>query len=192
MPETIFLITWNQSKLNSAKKCIEDFGLDIDIQMESFETPEIQSFDNKEIAAFSAKYIADKLQKTVLVSDVGYFINALNGFPWPYIKRMNQRFTAEQILDLMGDKEDRSFVIKEAIAFCRVNEEPVVFELCISGLIAYEAVGQGSTIDQIGILEWQNVVVGMMNQDDKLAMRAKHNPLNLFLEWYQTSKDFVV
>ena len=45
------------------------------------EIPEIQEYDSAKIAAFSAEYTANLTQKPVLVTDVGYFITALKGFP---------------------------------------------------------------------------------------------------------------
>ena len=184
MKEVIYLVTWNPSKLASAKKCIEDSDLDIDIQMLDFDAPEIQSFDNKEIAVFSAKYVAEKSGKPVILSDVWYFFHGLNDFPWPYVKWMNHWFSAEQILKLMENVQDRSFTIKEAIAFCRPGEEPVVFQLDVHWTIAHQAQGTGSAVDQIGIIDWEENVVALMDPQKKLAMRARNNPLLLFLEWY--------
>lgn len=148
------------------------------------ETPEIQSFDNKEIARFSAKYIAELIKKPVIVTDVWYFFHGLNDFPWPYIKRMNHRFDAEQILLLMKDVENRAFTIKMASAFCRPGAEPVVFESSTQWKIVHEAQGSGSAIDRIGIADGYDTVVALMDHDAKVAMRAKNNPLLLFLEWY--------
>lgn len=45
------------------------------------EIPEIQEYDSAKIAAFSAEYTATLTQKLVLVTDVGYFITTLKGFP---------------------------------------------------------------------------------------------------------------
>ena len=75
----IFSITGNAHKFQIAQGTLVGAGIEL-IQKE-LETPEIQSTSIEEIASFSAKWASDLLKEPVIVSDAGYHIEALNGFP---------------------------------------------------------------------------------------------------------------
>ena len=96
--KTIVFVTGNPYKFEVAQKSFENS--DINIVQQEIETPEIQSTDVKEIASYSAKWAAEKLGKPVVLTDAGYYIKTLNGFPGPFIKYINKWLTAEDVLKL--------------------------------------------------------------------------------------------
>lgn len=142
MKELIFA-TGNPFKFAIAQKALE--GTDIVLIQQKLDLPEIQSEDGKEIASFSAKWGSDLLKKSIVVSDAGYYIEALNGFPGPFIKYINQWLTAEDLLRLMEGKENRNAFIKECIAYCAPGREPVCFFGDFKGTIAHAAGANGAT-----------------------------------------------
>ena len=77
----VYLATTNQKKLDTAQKVLSKYQVDLEILNIETEIPEIQEYDSAKIAAFSAEYTATLTQKLVLVTDVGYFITTLKGFP---------------------------------------------------------------------------------------------------------------
>lgn len=91
------------------------------------DTPEIQSESVEEIAAFSARWAADTLKKQVVVSDGGCYIEALNGFPGPFIKYINKWFSAEDMLNLMKNKKNRRVVWKDCLAYCEPGKKSKTF-----------------------------------------------------------------
>ena len=107
------------------------------------DTPEIQSESVEEIAAFSAKWASDKLNKPVAVSDGGCYIEALNGFPGPFIKYINKWFSAENMLDLMKGKKDRRVVWRDCLAYCEPGKKPKTFVCDFeSGMLAEKSGAQ--------------------------------------------------
>jgi len=124
MKELLF-ITGNAHKFESAKRSIG--SSELTLLQKKLDLPEIQSKEVEEVASFSAKLAVQELGVPLIVGDVGYYIEALGGFPGPFVKYINDWLTAEDILQLMIGKENRKVVIKEALAFCAPGIEPVVF-----------------------------------------------------------------
>ena len=91
----LIFITGNQKKLDQAREKIQ--GYPINLIGTKLETPEIQDTNVEIIAGYSAQYAANKLGKPVVKTDAGYYIEALNGFPGPFIKYINQWLTLRNL-----------------------------------------------------------------------------------------------
>ncbi len=125
MADLIF-VTSNSRKFEVAQKALGAFG--INLTHKNIENlHEIQSTDVNEISAFSAKLAANELNAPVIVEDAGYYIEALNGFPGPFIKFTNNWLSAEDYLLLMSGKENRKIEVRSSLAYCVPGQEPVVF-----------------------------------------------------------------
>ena len=105
MLKHISLITNNEMKFRNSQRALKKFG--IEVEQEKMEVPEIQSSDVKQIAEFSAKYAGNLINKTTIKIDVSFEIRALNGFPGPFVKYVNQWLSPEKILRLMENEKDR-------------------------------------------------------------------------------------
>ena len=81
--KTVYFVTGNSHKFQVAQEVLEKKG--IEVIQQKLETPEIQSTDVKEIACFSAKWASEKINRPVALTDAGYYIESLNGFPGPFI-----------------------------------------------------------------------------------------------------------
>ena len=149
----IYLATTNKVKMLTATKALSMHGIDLEMLTLDYEVPEIQSFSVEEIAKFSAKFVADKENKPVLVTDAGFFIGSLNGFPGPFMKQMNHYLSSQDLLNLMKDKTDRKLQIVDCLAFCEPRKEPVTFVSKINGVISKKSEGKGTSIGNIMILE---------------------------------------
>lgn len=148
----IVFITGNDYKFEVAKKAL--VGVPVTLFRKKIETPEIQSTLVSEIAAFSAKWAADKLNQPVFLTDAGYYITALNGFPGPFIKFTNSWLTATDYLNLMKGKQNREVITKDCIAYCEPNKLPQTFCGELKGTIALKPGTKGnSPIDEIFIPE---------------------------------------
>jgi non-canonical purine NTP pyrophosphatase (RdgB/HAM1 family) len=130
----ITYVTGNSYKFNVAKEFFKDTN--IELIQHDIETPEIQSTDVREIASFSAKWAAKELNRPVIVTDGGFYILALKGFPGPFIKYINKWLSDDDILRLMDGVEDRSIEVRECIAYCEPEKEPVTFHSILKGSIA--------------------------------------------------------
>lgn len=183
----VYLVTTNQNKLLTAQKALSKYNIDLDMLFLEYEAPEIQAFNVREIASFTAKYLSEKEQKPVLVTDVGYFIKALNGFPGPYIKQMNHYLNSDNLLKLLDGVEDRKFEMVECLAFCLPGKEPVTFLAKSSGYIALNAFGEGSAIDRVIIREGMKDVQTKYSQEAMVEYYSKHlTHYDQFGNYYKT------
>jgi XTP/dITP diphosphohydrolase len=104
MDEIIF-ITRNKGKFEEAQGVFLNTG--IKLAQNELKTPEIQSDDAEEIARYSAEFAGEKLKRPLFVLDRSFHIRALNGFPGPYVKFVNNCLTVDQILAMLKDSPDR-------------------------------------------------------------------------------------
>ena len=141
--KTIIFITGNQYKFQVAKKAVENLG--INLVQKDLETPEIQSTELEKIAAFSAQWASNKLQKPVVLTDAGYYIEALNGFPGPFIKYANDWLTANDFLKLMKGKKNRTVITKDCLAYCEPGKKPITFLTTAKGKISEKVGAKGTT-----------------------------------------------
>lgn len=172
---SVYFVTGNPFKLEIARKVLEKSG--IRVVQEKLETPEIQSTDPVEIASFSARWAAEKLNKPIVLTDAGYYIRALNGFPGPFIKYINQWLTAEDLLRLMEKKEDRIVEVFGCLAYCEPGKKVVTFESKVTGKIAKKAVKTdkpGSTpINEIFIPEGFDKVETEISREEMVKFWAQ-------------------
>lgn len=181
----IIINTGNESKFLIARDVLSQYG--ISCLRQKIETPEIQAMDGKEVNEYSAQYAFQQIGKPLVVTDVGYYINALGGFPGPYIKYINTWLTGSDLLRLMEGKEDRSITITEYITYVDEAGGLHTFETNISAKIATEIADDeiGSTIDKVMILPGFDKQQNLFSVEEQLDFFAKQsqgwNDLGKFL-----------
>lgn len=150
MTKKIYFITNNESKFQVATEAFSNSGFKL--LQKPLETPEIQSNDLSKIASFSAKWATRILKHPVFVTDNGYFIEALNGFPGPFIKHINQYLTAQDFLKLMAEKKNRKIVFKSCLAYCEPGKNPILFFSSTNGKVSTQPGKKGkNSINKIFI-----------------------------------------
>ena len=132
--KTIVFITGNLYKFKIAKNVLNESK--IKLVQEKLNVPEIQDKSVEKVAAFSARWASKVLNKPVVVSDGGCYIEALKGFPGPFIKYVSRWFSAEDLLRIMRSKKNRRMVWKDCLAYCEPGKEPVTFINCFDGKLA--------------------------------------------------------
>jgi len=168
----LFFITGNNLKFEVARKAMSGTGIKL-IQKE-LNTPEIQSTSTEEIASFSAKWACDLLGEPVILSDAGYYIEALNGFPGPFIKYINEWLSADDILRLMVGKGNRKVVVKDCLVYCEPGKKPAIFCDFAKGTIANKKGSRGKTsINEIFIPEGYDKVESDIPRDEMKEFWAK-------------------
>jgi len=158
MQRNITFVTGNAGKMQVVSGILQKFG--IEVVQQPMETPEIQSLSVEDVACYSAAYAAKELGRPIIKTDVGYYFNAFNGFPGPFIKYINKTLTPSDLLNLFREKQDRGVVIKECVAYAAPGLKPIAFVSSINARIAEKPAGTGSTIDQLMILEGFTVTKG--------------------------------
>ena len=164
--KTITYVTGNWAKIASARQALEPLGYNIEnIKME---TPEIQADDVTEVAKYSAKWACEKLGKAVLKNDCGLFVNALKGFPGVYTHYVSDTLGEDGLLKLLEGVKDRTAYFKEAIAYCEVGKEPIVFEGITKGKIDTKKSGTyGWTWDFIFIPDGEEKTLGCFPDNER-------------------------
>lgn len=146
----IYYVTSNKYKLEHAKQFVSGFGLEI--VGKKLDIPEIQSQSIEEVVLYKAMAAWSEIKKPLVVSDSGWEIPALGGFPGPYMKDINQWFGSQDFLNLMRDKSDKSIYLNHMMVAVKDGISKVI-EQKTWGIIIDEPHGEGSPIDRIVIMD---------------------------------------
>lgn len=136
MKDSLIYLTGNAEKLRIAELVFADSRYRLVRQ--SVATPELQSTSVREIAEYSARWAARTLPQPFFLTDAAFQITALGGFPGPFVKYINQWFSAEDYLRLMVGKDDREVVIEDCLAYSEPGKAPLLFSTRYYGRIASE------------------------------------------------------
>ncbi len=149
---SLIYVTGNDLKFAVAAEVLQDTG--IRLEQSRLSTPEIQSAEVEEIAEWSAQWASRELQKPVVVTDAGFYIEALRGFPGPFVKFVNEWLTAGDYLKLMQNHTNRQIVIRECLAYSHPGQKPVTFSQFYQGTLALTpGAPRGTAINQLFIPE---------------------------------------
>ena len=174
----IHFVTGNLYKFQVAEKALEGTG--IVLVQEKLDTPEIQSIDVEKISSYSAKWAAEKIGKPVTVTDAGYYIETLNGFPGPFIKYINQWLTSEDLINLMVGKTNRKVVVRDSLSYCEPGKDPVTFMGETFGIISPHPVKTNkpgtTSINEIFIPEGYDVVETEISKEEMIEFWSKSDP----------------
>lgn len=183
----IIYVTGNNLKFEILKKSFE--GSHINLIQKQLDTPEIQSVDVRDVAIYSAKWASKKLNSAVIVTDAGFYINSLKGFPGPYIKYINNWLSSEEILRMLEDKDDRGICIRECLAYCSKDGEVKTFEHEIKGEITKKVkYKKGSSIDRIVIPKGLNCTLSELTQEEAVIFWSRNSNDKSFRKWIEQEK----
>ena len=189
--DRLIYLTTNPNKVNEANEFFgKKYGFNIEIVNPNFEILEIQAETCSEVAAFSAEYAANKLNKSVLKSDSGLYIEALGGLPGPYNHYFDKQIGIEKFLELFKNEKNRKARLEDCFAYCEPGEEPVIFSGGGTGTIAKEARGNlGRWHDKFYIPDGETETLSELRGKDrdyeaKFWGTAKYD----FAEWYKKNK----
>lgn len=183
-------ITGNKEKFTHLSKILSSYG--IELEQHKIDTPEIQSMDVCEIAEFSAKWAAKKLGHPCVVTDVGCYVDCLNGFPGPFVKFTNQLLTAEQLLALIGDNENRRVEFRECISFATPEGQTKSFVCAHKGELVKrvsgnkELLGKAAPFNEITIFAGCERVMADYSYQEMMDYFEKgHMHFHEFGKWFQ-------
>lgn len=123
----INFVTTNKLKFEIAEAFFENLSGDYELVQYAIDTPEIQDTSVEEIARQSALWAAKETNEPSIKMDVGFFITALNGFPGPFVKYINDWLTQDNILKMMEEYTDRSAYFEDALAIAYPDGSSRVF-----------------------------------------------------------------
>ncbi|MFA5249031.1 MAG: non-canonical purine NTP pyrophosphatase [Candidatus Paceibacterota bacterium] len=169
----IIFITGNKYKFATAKKALAD--LDLELVRQDMETPEIQSTNVEDVAMYSARWASKSLESPAFLTDCGISLETFKGFPGPFVKYTNQWFSAEDYINLMKGKENRSLEARDCLAFCQPGKEPKLFISVVRGRVAEKCGRKGMTpIDDIFIPEGCDETLSDMGDEKVIEFWSKN------------------
>lgn len=136
--ETLLYVTGNPKKFEDANDLMKSF--DIHLEQAVLDIPEIQSDSAEEITLDKAKKAFEIVKKPLFVNDSSWLIPALNGFPGPYMKYINQWFTSQDFISLMSGYDNREIILRDLIVYIDIIETKV-FNSDVRGKILKEIRG---------------------------------------------------
>ncbi len=173
-------VTSNDEKIKVAKERLTPYGITFEPFTMDLIEPQLDNV--MDIALAKAEQAFQALREPVVVSDHGWSISALNGFPGPYMKHINEWFTSDDFLNLMRDKQDKRIVKIEALVY-KDQEEIKEFISETNGRILLEARGKGSPIMTVVTFSKSDKSVAEM-WDEGRDPYPKNKIWDTFAEWY--------
>lgn len=111
----LYFVTGNQHKIDSAKIILSP--LHIEFEVINLPLIEIQSNSIEEIAKNKGEQAYEQLKKPLIIKDDGWHIDALNGFPGPYMKFVNEWFSVDDYQNLLRSKKNKKVIFTEVICY---------------------------------------------------------------------------
>lgn len=186
--KSIILVTGNKHKLEIAKSVLSLY--DIEVENVDLDVDEIQEEDIEVIASKSALLAAQILNKPVIKTDVGFEIEALNGFPGAFGKYVFKQLGTEGILRLLEGKENRKGKAIEVLAFATPDGKYKTFRMDTQLTFRTSPKGSGSVMDQLMEIKGQKSNYGSLSLKEKLKWwQDTDNYFHDFAQWYLENID---
>jgi len=170
----ITFVTSNQVKFEIAKMGIA--GSKIRLLREELEVDEIQSTDIEEIASKSADIVYSKINKSIAVSDAGFYIEALNGFPGPLVKYANYYLDSEDILRLMEGIDNRKIMIRDCLHLIVEGKKYSLVSEWLGVISNRVHLGSGTTFERIVIPSGHSKALSEFSLDEQIIFWANNSP----------------
>ena len=175
-------VTGNPVKFRQAITVCEPLG--ISLQQTKLDIVEIQAEDGEAVARDKVEKAFAILQKPLVISDDNWIIPALNGFPGPYAKSINEWFTPEDWLRLTSTLTDRRIILHQIVVYQDADQQKL-FSVDIEGILLHEIRGSSpythTTITSFDGSQHSNAEI---NQQGKSSTAHLHNPWRDFAAWY--------
>src|SRR3989344_800867 len=170
MIEKLIFVTGNKNKAKEAQAIL---GIPIDVV--NIDLEEIQSANLKEVVQKKTADAFKSVGKPLLVDDVGFYVEAWNGFPGPFIKFMLAALGSKELARLIYTSQNLQVVVKACIGY-HDGENIHTFLGEVPGMITHVPIGEnGFGFDTIFIPKDQVVTFAQMSEEDKnkISHRAR-------------------
>lgn len=170
MSKRVNFVTTNRYKFELAQTYFaQNSGQRFSLVQYNLETPEIQHDSEEEIARQSALWVSKTLGQIAIASDVGFHIDALNGFPGPFVKYANEWLNPDDILSMMRGKKDRAAHFINALACATPEGESATFTAVTPGHIVDSSEHPDAkwTMDAVFVPEGHTTTVLAMDAEER-------------------------
>jgi XTP/dITP diphosphohydrolase len=180
----IIYVTKNKEKVETARRIFKD---KVKVTQVSLNLIEPQSISPKEISESKARQAYEKLKKPLFVTDVGFCVEAFNGFPGSLIKFFNEYVGQEGILKLLEGVENRRAKAVVALTFFD-GKTMKTFEDITEGTVAKQAYPKGWEFDRIFIPGGSQKTWGEMGLEAKDKDSYYKKAFEKLLTWLEGNK----
>ena len=173
----LYFATSNKQKVAEARDILK-----LPIEEASLELDEIQSLNLEEIVVHKARQAYEQLKKPVFVDDVGFDVNAWNGFPGPFIKFLLEAGGNEMILNMMSGFDNKKVTTICSIEF-HDGSQVHVFQGFVEGELVNKPRGHGWGFEPIFKPLDSDMTWAEMSEDMKNTLSHRFRALEKFKEY---------
>lgn len=183
-----YFVSGNAGKYIEVKDILAKHN--IEVEHIKISKPEIDADKIEDIAVNSAEELAKKLDKTIIVEDTGFFLNAFENFPGSHAKFVISQIGIYGIFKLLEGKS-RDAYFKCCAAYCEPGQKARVFTGIIDGQVSEDTAKLEShpqlPYDSIFIPEgcskpWADIIEEKANDSHRLKA------FNKLAEWLKANK----
>ena len=168
----INFITGNPQKVAIANAALNP---EFTIKATNIDLPEHQSMCLKTIASNSAEAALAVVGEPLILTDSGFFIEALNGFPGPFVKWTNQTLSTENFMAMLKGKQNRRAYTEDCLVLGVPGQPLQTFYCRVPGQVSLEP-GRGmSTISKLFLPDELGHIVAKLPEQQEAEFWAKHN-----------------
>jgi|SRR2546429_2070654 len=182
--EKLIFVTGNQNKFDTAQSLLGKSG--ISLEQAKLDISEIQGSSLEDVASDKAKKAFAVLKKPLFINDAGWLITALNGFPGPYMKYINEWFKSEDFINLMRPYRNREVILRDVIVY--IDEHGTkTFIQDVKGTMLDEPQGRGThPSDRVISLSDNGLSISEENDKGVFFIAAEKKVWEEFAEWLGT------
>ncbi len=176
----LYFVTGNKHKISSAQLYLSRFN--IAFEAKHLPITEIQSTSIEEIAQHKAREAFAQLKQPLIIKDDGWLITALNGFPGPYMRYINEWFTTDDFLNLLKHKNNKEVIFHEVVCYIDKNQTKT-FSNKIVGKFLTKPQGSAAPFMEISTFRKDNKTVAEANTEG-IPEFDQRTIWNEFAKWY--------
>ena len=185
---TLLYLTGNRFKFAVAQQAVR--GMGIVLEQKHLAIPEIQSNSVKEIAQTSAEWASRQIDQPFIITDSGFYIDALNGFPGPFVKFVNQWFSTDDLLRLMQNRSYRHLTVQDCLVYVRPGQPAITFTGTYQGKLATTAGrSTGTPIERLFIPQGYKTPISEFSPAEQVSYWSVATIWQEFRRLYQENRD---
>ena len=174
----MYFVSGNSNKFREVKAFMSGFNL----EQVTLDIPEIQG-SAQEIAKDKAVKAALQMGRPVFVEDTGLFLNALGGFPGPYVKYFFDGVKKEGLHQMLSSLKDTSAYSQCTIGYCIPGHEPLIIVGQCTGNIVPPRGETKFLFDNIFIPKGHTRVFSEMNLEEKNQISHRGKAFDQFVKY---------
>lgn len=167
MYDKIHLITSNIEKVEAAKVAFEDTAIELRRLDKGY--CEIQAPNSLEIAKHTVKQALDDIDTPVIREDHSFYLDAIPGFPGPYISYFDKNLPAEKLLQILeGHSRTGYFEIATVLGLPSSEIKEYVTKVPIE--ISERIRGEEGNWERLMMLEGENKTFSETDSDTRIRI----------------------